>query len=59
MSDVGLPLFAVRAQVASAIHAVVQTSRTHDGRREITHVARVASGEHGYALHTLYSGVRR
>lgn len=59
MSDVQLPLHALRAQIGSAIHAIVHTARSTDGRREITEVAAVAQGEHGYALQTLYrSGMR-
>jgi pilus assembly protein CpaF len=54
MSDVQLPLQALRAQIGSAIHAVVQTARNAQGKREITDVAAVAQGEHGYALQALY-----
>jgi pilus assembly protein CpaF len=39
MSDVELPLSALRAQIASAVNLVVQTSRMNDGSRKITHVA--------------------
>jgi pilus assembly protein CpaF len=41
MSEVDLPLTAVRAQVASAIDLVVCCSRLLDGSRRITHVAEV------------------
>lgn len=41
MSDVQLPLFALRAQIASAIDFVVQTSRMRDGTRAITHITEV------------------
>jgi pilus assembly protein CpaF len=39
MSDVELPLTALRAQIASAVNMIVQTSRLNDGSRKITHVA--------------------
>jgi pilus assembly protein CpaF len=39
MSDVELPVYVARAQVASAIHLVVQLVRSaHDGRRFVTHI---------------------
>ncbi len=41
MADVGIPLFALRRQVASAIDLIVQTSRLADGRRMITHISEV------------------
>jgi pilus assembly protein CpaF len=41
MSKVDLPLFALRAQVASAIDVVVQMMRFTDGRRAITEIAEV------------------
>jgi pilus assembly protein CpaF len=41
MSDVQLPLPALRAQIASAIDFVVQTSRLRDGSRCVTHVTEV------------------
>lgn len=41
MSDVALPLAALRAQVASAVDVVVQVARARDGRRHVTHVANV------------------
>ncbi len=39
MSDVDLPLFALRAQIASAVNVIVQTSRLPDGSRAITHIS--------------------
>lgn len=41
MSDVQLPLRALRAQVASAIDFIVQTSRLRDGSRCVTHISEV------------------
>ena len=45
MADVGLPLFALRRQVASAIDVLVQTVRLPDGRRMISQIAEVAFEE--------------
>jgi pilus assembly protein CpaF len=41
MSTVDMPLVAVRAQVAAAIHVVVCANRFHDGSRRITHISEV------------------
>jgi pilus assembly protein CpaF len=51
MSDVQMPLTALRVQLASAIDFIVQTARLHDGSRRITHVTEVcgfdsATGEY-------------
>jgi pilus assembly protein CpaF len=46
MSDVGLPLAALRAQIGSGVQLVVQVSRLQDGSRKVTHVSEVA----GYDL---------
>ena len=42
MAGADLPLRAVREQVASAVHLVVQQARLADGRRRITHLSEVA-----------------
>ena len=41
MADVGLPLNALRSQIASAIDLIVQTVRLHSGRRLISHISEV------------------
>ncbi|HVS72971.1 MAG TPA: ATPase, T2SS/T4P/T4SS family [Phycisphaerae bacterium] len=41
MADVGIPLFALRRQVASAIDVIVQTARLATGRRLVTSIAEV------------------
>ncbi len=41
MAGMDLPLKAVREQVVSAIHLVVQVSRMEDGSRKVTHLAEV------------------
>lgn len=44
MSDVDMPLVALRTQIGSAVQAIVQVSRLQDGSRKVTHVSEV----HGY-----------
>lgn len=39
MSNLEMPLFALRAQVASAVDIVVQISRMNDGSRRVTHIS--------------------
>jgi pilus assembly protein CpaF len=41
MADVGVPLFALRRQVASAIDLIVQTARLNSGRRLVTEISEV------------------
>jgi pilus assembly protein CpaF len=41
LSNVELPLLALRAQVSSAIHVVVQTERLSDGSRKVVHASEV------------------
>ena len=41
LSGVEIPLSALREQVASAIHIVIQTARLHDGTRKITGISEV------------------
>lgn len=41
MSDIEMPLHAMRVQLASAVNAIVQVSRLHDGSRKITHISEV------------------
>jgi len=56
MSDVALPLSALRPQVASAIDMIVQVSRNGDGTRTINEVARVGQYEpdRGTQLEVVY-----
>ena len=54
MSDVLLPLPALRAQVASAIDAVVQTHRRPDGTRGVHEIALLTKARRGYGLRPLY-----
>jgi pilus assembly protein CpaF len=41
MADVGIPLFALRRQVASAVDVIVQTARLSSGRRLVTAISEV------------------
>jgi pilus assembly protein CpaF len=39
MGSVGLPEKAIRAQIASAVHLIVQIARMSDGSRRVTHIS--------------------
>ncbi len=56
MSEVELPLSALRGQIASAVNIIVQTSRMNDGSRKITHIAETTGLSEGgqYELQILY-----
>jgi len=56
MADVGLPLFALRSQVASAVELIVQIARFHDGSRRITYISEVLglSDKGDYRVQDLY-----
>jgi pilus assembly protein CpaF len=41
MSDVEMPLVAMRLQLASGINVLVQVTRQQDGRRKLTHITEV------------------
>jgi pilus assembly protein CpaF len=41
MSDIDMPLQAMRQQIGSGVQLVVQVSRLHDGSRKLTHVTEV------------------
>jgi len=45
MAGMDLPVRAIREQVASAVHLIVQQSRLRDGSRKITHLTEVAGME--------------
>jgi pilus assembly protein CpaF len=57
MSKVELPLYALRAQVASAIDVVVQMNRFNDGRRAITQLSEVLplSDDGRYRLQDMFA----
>jgi pilus assembly protein CpaF len=56
MNDVGLPVFVARAQVASAIHVVIQIARFSDGSRRVQTISEVLDlGSDGnYRVQDLY-----
>jgi pilus assembly protein CpaF len=39
LADTGVPAHVIRAQVADAVHMIVQTNRLRDGSRKITHIS--------------------
>ena len=45
MGAVALPERAIKAQIASAVHLIVQASRMSDGTRRITHITEIAGME--------------
>jgi Flp pilus assembly CpaF family ATPase len=55
LSGVEIPLSALREQVASAIHIVIQTARLHDGTRKITAITEVLGlKDREYQLQDIY-----
>jgi pilus assembly protein CpaF len=56
MSEVDIPIYVARAQVASAIHLIVQLSRfSEDGSRRITRITEACGlGNDGYILQDLF-----
>lgn len=56
MADVELPAKAIRAQIANAVHVIVQQSRFADGSRRITAISEVIGlGDNGeVVLHPLF-----
>jgi pilus assembly protein CpaF len=50
MSGVDIPLQAIREQIASAVHIVVQQARCPDGRRRVTDISEVTGIESGRIL---------
>jgi pilus assembly protein CpaF len=54
LAGVGLPLAAIRAQVATAVDVVVHVARLRDGTRRVQAVAEVAAGGSGPALRSLF-----
>jgi pilus assembly protein CpaF len=57
LADVGLPLAALRRQVALALDLVVQSARLHSGQRLITHVSEIGLDEatNTYRIHDLFN----
>lgn len=61
MSDVALPLHALRAQVASAVSFILHATRLPDGGRVVTSIAEVVGYEpdRGYQIEELYKSELR
>lgn len=66
MSDVEMPLAALRLQIASGVNLIVQVSRATDGTRKVTHLSEVAGFDletNRYVVNDLfvrkYAGVAR
>lgn len=57
MADLGLPLAALRRQVALALDIVVQTSRLTSGRRLVTHISEIELDEATgtYVVHDIFN----
>ena len=45
MANINLPLRSIRAQIASAVHLIVQVSRMRDGMRRVTYVSEIMGME--------------
>jgi len=57
MSDLGLPLAALRAQIGSGLQLIVQVGRLQDGSRKVTHITEVAgydTAAQAYVLRDLF-----
>jgi pilus assembly protein CpaF len=55
LSGIDIPLSALREQVGSAIHMVIQTARLHDGTRKITAITEVLGlKDREYSLQDIY-----
>jgi pilus assembly protein CpaF len=56
MSDLDIPLSALRLQIASAVDVIVQMARLADGSRRVTYVTEVLElgAQGGYGLRSLY-----
>ena len=45
MSGLDLPIRAIREQIASAVHVIIQQSRFPDGSRKVTHISEITGME--------------
>jgi pilus assembly protein CpaF len=59
MSDVDMPLTAMRIQLASAVNIIVQVSRLQDGSRKVTHVSEVTGFDQQTASYQIQDIFRR
>ncbi len=60
MNDVGMPVYVARAQVASAMHVIVQASRFPDGSRRVREIAEVMglSSDDKYLMRPIFKFVQ-
>jgi len=55
MSGLDLPSRAIRNQIASAVHLIIQQARLADGSRRITHISEVLGlGEQGFDVADIF-----
>jgi len=59
MSDIDMPLTAMRMQLASALNIIVQVSRLQDGTRKITHVSEMLGFDTNTNTYQLQDIIRR
>ncbi|MDB4933804.1 MAG: Type secretion system hydrolase TadA/VirB11/CpaF, TadA subfamily protein [Labilithrix sp.] len=59
MSDVHMPLEAMRTQIGSAIQVIVQVSRLDDGTRKVTHVSEVGGYDEASSRYVVTDLFRR
>jgi len=60
MSDIDMPLTAMRAQIGSGVNIIVQVSRLHDGSRRTTHISEVTGFDpvtQKYEVHDIFERV--
>jgi len=58
MSDIGMPLQALRVQLASAVNIIVQVGRLQDGSRKVTNVTEVLGWDlpnETYVMHDIFT----
>lgn len=59
MSDIDMPLTAMRMQLASAVNLIVQVSRLQDGSRKITHVTEIIGFDVNTGVYSMQDIFRR
>ena len=59
MSDLDMPLHALRIQLASAVNIIVQVSRLQDGSRKVTHISEVLDWDHATETYHIEDIFRR
>ncbi len=59
MSDVEMPLAALRTQIASAIEVIIQVVRLRDGTRKVSHVSEIVGFDHARGVYEIRDFYRR